>query len=370
MPAAGAIRHSRLCYDSRDRKLSMAKKKSTRRPTTAAANDNLSKAFSGKKLVPENYRGTDKFLDVVQWNLEWFGATKSRDKDKKRSRLILDILAVLNADILVFQEVAGPTRNQDGSLDSIAAALTSANAGDYRVEYTRAGGEQRVAMMWDRDFVRAKIEPSDLFERGTHTTPDGKDAFATRTPLHAYFSVRENATETGGGTKTYDFQILGVHLKAMTEGYKQRLHSAKVLADWLTKEAPKTDSDAVILGDWNAPPDDKSWAPFHKLEKAPNSKIKFSDINDPSDYSYLWLANRSTKFVSRIDLTALTLSSFQNVAGKAAEVVLWQPIEETIARAGEMKASEVAKVMKEIKEAVSDHLPVVTRFYFTDKTED
>jgi endonuclease/exonuclease/phosphatase family metal-dependent hydrolase len=277
---------------------------------------------------------------------------------------------VLNGDILVFQEVTGPTRMQEGSLDSIAAALTNANAGDYRVEYTRAGGEQRVAMMWDRDFVRAKIEPADLFERGTHTTKDGKDAFASRTPLHAYFAVRDDSVEGDGGTKTFDFQMLGVHLKAMAEGYEQRLASAKVLANWLTKEVPKTDADAVILGDWNAAPDDKSWAPFHKLEKASKPKVKFTEINDPSDYSYLWLANRSNKFVSRIDLTAMTLSSAKNVVGKAAKVVLWQPIEDTIAEAGDMKAAEVVKVMKEIKELVSDHLPVVTRFYYTDNDGD
>jgi len=32
-----------------------------------SANDNLSKAL--KDLVPPKYRGTDQFLDVVQWNV-------------------------------------------------------------------------------------------------------------------------------------------------------------------------------------------------------------------------------------------------------------------------------------------------------------
>lgn len=338
----------------------------SRRPT--AGNDHLSRAFSAKDLVPDEYRGTDRFLDVVQWNIEWFGASRSRAKDEKRARLITQILSALNADIFVFQEIAGPTRNREGALDSVATALTTSDAGDYRVEYTQAGGEQRVAMMWDRDYVRAKVEPNDLFAVGQHTTDSGKDAFATRTPLHAYFQVREAAVEPGGGTKTFDFQMLGVHLKAMAEGYEQRLKSAEVLSDWLTGEATHTDSDAVILGDFNAGPDDRSWAPFHALEGT--SKVKFREINDPSDFSYLWLANRSDKFTSRIDLQVMTLSSFENVSGAAARVVRWQPIEETIARAGDMTAAEVRKVMQEIKQTVSDHLPVVTRFYFTDKTED
>ena len=32
-------------------------------------------------------------------------------------------------------------------------------------------------------------------------------------------------------------------------------------AAWLVREAPKTDSDTVILGDWNAPPGDACWKP-------------------------------------------------------------------------------------------------------------
>lgn len=338
----------------------------TRSSRAPADNDHLSQAFTGARLVPERYRGTDKFLDVVQWNLEWFGASKSRLRDQNRFQLIFEILEALNADLFVFQEVVGRTETQPGALDPIAEALTTANAGDYRVEYSGAGGEQRIAMMWDRDYVRSKIAPEDLFARGTHRTPDGKDAFATRAPLYAYFAVREDAIEPGGGTQTFDFQILGVHLKAMTEGHPQRLKSAEVLSEWLVNESPRTDSDAVILGDWNAPPDDPCWKPFHDLEEQPEGRVKFREINDPSDYSYLWLRNRSDKFLSRIDLTAMTLSSFRQVEGQAARVVLWQPVEETLARAGGWKAAEAVRLLKRVKEEVSDHLPVISRFYWTD----
>jgi len=337
-----------------------------RTPRAPAENDHLTQAFTGAQLVPERYRGTDKFLDVVQWNLEWFGASKSRLRDQNRFQLIFEILEALNADLFVFQEVVGRSGTEAGSLDPIAEALTRANAGDYRVEYSTAGGEQRIAMMWDRDTVRSKILPEDLFPRGTHKTADGKDAFAARAPLYAYFAVREDAIEPGGGTKTFDFQILGVHLKAMTEGHAQRLKSAEVLSAWLKDEAPGTDSDTVILGDWNAPPDDPCWAPFHEMEQGPGASVKFREINDPSDYSYLWLRNRSDQFLSRIDLTVMTLSSFQQVQGNAARVVRWQPVEETLARAGGWKSAQAVRLLKRIKEEVSDHLPVISRFYWTD----
>jgi len=93
--------------------------------------------------------------------------------------------------------------------------------------------------------------------------------------------------------------------------------------------------------------------------------VKFRSINDPSDFSYLWLANRSSKFVSRIDLTAMSLSSATQIVGKPAQVVRWKPIQDVIQEAGGMTKPQVVAVLKAIKETISDHLPTVNRFYFT-----
>lgn len=330
-----------------------------------APNDNLSQAIDD--LVPEKYRGTDRYLDVVQWNIEWFGAAKSRQKDKQRRDLILQILGALNGDLFIFQEVAGPSKDgrYPGVLDSIADELTQEDFGEYVVAYTRAGGEQRVAMMWDRDFLRAKTDVEELFSRGTYSMPDGSDPFATRTPLHGYFSARLPEAGGGGTADAFDFQVLGVHLKAMGSGHPQRLESAKILARWLTDEAPKMDTDTLIMGDWNAGPDSSCWKPFHDLEN--QGKVGFRKINDPSDYSYLWLDNKQDKFLSRIDLTLASVASMTQVVGDAAHVIKWKPIEEALAIAGNYKDAEVIKVLKQAKETISDHLPTVTRFYFTER---
>ncbi len=332
-------------------------------------NDNLSRAFAD--IVPQTFRGTDRYLDVVQWNLEWFGAQKSTARDKKRANIVLDILQALNGDLFILQEVAGPSRDgrYPGSLDMIAEELTTRGAGDYVVYYTRAGGEQRVAMMWDREWVRAKTDVDDLFPQGTYKTADGRDAFGQRTPLYGYFTTRVPSNSGGatgdGDANKFDFQALGVHLKAMVEGGDQRLASAKVLANWLTVDAPKIDADVLVMGDWNAPPDDPCWSPLHALETGSESKIAFRGINDPTDYSYLWLQNRSTRYVSRIDLTAMSLSSMKNVVGEAARVVRWKPIQDAIAGAGTITAKRVKEVMEMLKDQISDHLPTATRFYFS-----
>ena len=329
-------------------------------------NDNLSGPLAD--LVPEEYRGTSRFLDVIQWNLEWFGARKSKVKDKTRFDIVLQILQALNGDLFIFQEVAGPSSDgrYEGALDAIAEELTNRGAGDYVVFYTDAGGDQRVAMMWDRQWLRAKTKVADLFPCGTHKTQGGKDAFAQRTPLHGFFTTRispEEGTPASSDSTKFDFQALGVHLKAMAEGHEQRLASAQILADWMTKEAPLTDVDILIMGDWNAPPDDTCWKPFHDLEAGANRKVAFRKINDPSDFSYLWLANRSDKFVSRIDLSVMSLASMDNVVGQAARVVRWKPIQAVLAEGARLTDKRVVTIMKQLKDSISDHMPVVTRFY-------
>ncbi len=329
-------------------------------------NDNLAPALSD--LVPQEYIDSDRYLNIVQWNMEWFGAAKSRARDKKRYNLVRDILATFNADLFVLQEIAGPSPDgrYPGVLDGLAQELTEMGRGDYRVEYTAAGGEQRVAAMWDRDFVRAKSEVKDLFERGKYQKPGEKDPFGGRTPLYGYFEGRV-ITDEGESPDRLDLQILGVHLKAMADSVAQRQESAEILLDWLTQKAPTVDSDVLIMGDWNAPPKDASWSPIHAAEKR-NRNIHFTDINDDSDFSYLWLANKADKYVSRIDLAVMTLCSETPPPDEVAQVVKWRPITDALQQAGQLTDSRVRAVMADLKEHVSDHLPTITRFFFKRQT--
>lgn len=364
-------RNRRSNSRSRRRRPAAARNRHEDTGVIAADNDNFSEAVAD--LVPEEYRGTDRYLDVVQWNIEWFGAARSRAKDARRFALVQQILGILNADLFIFQEIAGPSPDgrRDGVLDPISRALTESGAGDYAVDYTLAGGEQRVAMMWDRDWVRSKADVRELFPKGTHTLPTnpGVDAFAGRTPLYGYFTCRipmgeDNVpTGPGGAGEKFDFQVLGVHLKAMGDGGPQRRHSAEVLANWLQSQAHDIDPDTMIMGDFNADPGSDDWEPFADLERGPNPKVKFRSINDPSDFSYMWLANRTSRFVSKIDLAVMSLSTADQVASNVARSVRWKPIQDVIAQAGDMRTAEVEAVMRELKDTISDHLPQFHRFY-------
>src|SRR5262245_56967937 len=78
------------------------------------------------------------------------------------------------------------------------------------------------------------------------------------------------------------------------------------------------------MGEFSAPPSDtKSWQPFYDLE---GTHAAFREISDESDFSYPWLKNQGSEFVSRIDLKVVTLS-VQERAGTLARLIRWKPIQ-------------------------------------------
>lgn len=338
--------------------------KSLRVPTISG--DNFS--FAVDDLVPAERRGSKQYLDVVQWNLEWFGAAGPHEEfTRKRLPIILDIFEALNGDLFILQEIAGPTQDgrRKGALDEVADTLTRRGAGAYVVDYTKAGGQQRVAMMWDTQVLKARDNVEELFKQGEYKMADGKDPFARRTPLYGYFKGRPVEADGSLGSQGYfEFQTLGVHLKAMADGAAQREESAKILSDWMRVEAPLIDADVMIMGDFNAPPGDPCWAPFHALED--QDKAKFQSINDPTDFSYLWLDNATSRAVSKIDLAVLSLASAENVVGEAATAVRWKPIDEALKDSGTLSDKKVREIMKILKNELGDHLPCATRFFFRE----
>jgi hypothetical protein len=111
-----------------------AKSKRVRRRVSyrPGTNDNISRTFELLGRIPSKLRGTDDFLDIVTWNLRWF-----HQKESERVERVGEILSVLNADIIVFEEIA------EGSLEPIAQYLESRGAGYYSTAYGTTGGQQR-----------------------------------------------------------------------------------------------------------------------------------------------------------------------------------------------------------------------------------
>jgi endonuclease/exonuclease/phosphatase family metal-dependent hydrolase len=265
------------------------------------------------------------------------------------------VLNSINADIFVFQEIL------DGSMQTVAERLTGMGAGHYVAEHGTTGGQQRVAMMWDLDWIRAKSDISELFGKGTVMTPDGKDAFP-RLPLLGNFT----SLEMGGASSAFDFQLCGVHLKSqLGGGGNQRELAAEWLAHWFKHEAPRVDSDVIMLGDWNESVDKSSWDVFRELER--EGTALFEQINDASEISHLYYKNKR-EIGSRLDLVAVTMASSEQLVDKKSKVIQWVPLSDLLDASP--SAAQIKAYIKTIggdrkgKGGISDHLPVITRFHY------
>ena len=306
-------------------------------------NDNISALFTAAGIVPPQYRGTDRFLDVVTWNIRFF-----HDRDRDRVKRIVNVLTELNADVIVLQEI------RDQSLEVVAEELRRNEAGYYSTAYGTTGGEQRVAMMWDLDWVRAKDDVTELFGRGVVRASDGKDAFP-RLPLYSSFTCLTDRDP-------FDFQLVGLHLKSQRGGGgEQRTRAARELRNWLFSDASLVDADVIMLGDWNEPPGSDTWDPIHQMEEA--GELKFRSINSESAISHLMYRNKR-EFGTRLDLAAVSMAASAKMK-KPPESVKWISLEELLA--GDPSARQIRDYIAAVREDVSDHLPVVSRFYFTDR---
>lgn len=59
----------------------------------------------------------------------------------------------------------------------------------------------------------------------------------------------------------------------------------------------------------------------------------------------------------------MPLSSMTQVSGPVAKIVRWGPLEDTIDRVTDLTEKEVVTVMRQMKELIGDHMPIVARFF-------
>lgn len=346
------------------------KKVSKKRPVRAThyverpggPDDNISRFLEASKLVPERFKGTDKFLDIVSWNIRWFDA-----QDPARVKAIADVLETINADFFVLTEIA-----EDGALNQIAELLAKRKAGYYSVHYGTTGGQQRVVLMWDRDWVRAKHTPEELFENEPTTTAENgrKTEIFPRRPLWGYFEALSEDLQTEG----FSFELVGVHLKSQMPprgfsgsgryGVKQRTAAARLLAKWLTTASEHYDEDVLIVGDWNASTELEEWKPVRKLEN--DGEVVFENINLPGEPTHLARLNKSGPAGTRLDLVLLTKAADAVAVPEQKGIVIeWSVFDHL----NDLESEERKELFKRLKEKFSDHLPLVTRFYFTDGSD-
>jgi N-acetylmuramoyl-L-alanine amidase len=206
---------------------------------------------TGVEAVVDAYSGTDQDIDIGFWNIE-FLSNRWRDPQKLTgaARVIVD----LNLDIWALSEVSpnaiealiGELKDTFG--ETYEFALSEPDSGD---------GKQSTAVIWKTSQVQGTQVswPADV-ERLFHL--DSRDPQAADLEaLHGKVFDRYPGLvrfETLGHRPSFDFYLVPLHLKAMSEGSLRRRYASRILVRAISRLMEETgEADMVLGGDVNAP---------------------------------------------------------------------------------------------------------------------
>ncbi len=204
----------------------------------------------------------DKTLDVVTWNIEWFGdegnspAAGNPMSDSIQKDSVKTVLAALNADVYAVQEISD---------DALFAQLISEIPGyDYVLSPAvsrpnEPGVKQKVGFIYNTNTV--SLLSTKVLLESIHPLYNGGDDSALvdypSTTDRFYASGRLPFLMTAdvtidGETKQFDF--IALHARANNSSdaqnrYDMRKYDVEVLKDSLDVQFPN--SDFILLGDFN-----------------------------------------------------------------------------------------------------------------------
>lgn len=242
-------------------------------------------------------------LVVVTWNIEhlssagrgfgggYGGGNLPARTDEQLAQIGRFLRDELRADIVAVQEAGvgyvGPEGSRSRELDSITMAMGPG----WRYALPEVGSvdpeKLELAFIWNADRVRAlRIAPMRV--------PDivlaGKELF-DRKPLLGYFEV----VGRQGQSPRNDFLLVNVHLASGQDNDENHLIALTILEYQLTSELRAlgiTESDRILLGDFNDNPDARTAAGAPRYTQAAWDHLAFK--------GYTRLRNATVTF-SRMD---------------------------------------------------------------------
>lgn len=274
-------------------------------------------------------QGTASTLDVVTWNLLYFGSSGAGPSDEKlQMARIRDVIKGTDADLWSVQEVtSNETFDQLLShLPGYAGLLSNDSSVTHGSDFY-TGGEQKVGIIYKSAIVSVTSAQLVLTELNT--------AFAGRPPLE----VRLRLTQ-GGNTR--DAVVLSLHAKASsdTASYNKRAAAAIGLKAYV--DSALANDLVLIPGDWNDDVDESITegrdTPYRMfVDDVPNWVFPTAELS----------AEGATSHLRFNDVIDHILGSDEAMAYYEAESAL---------------AYRVDEYITDYLETVSDHIPVLVRF--------
>lgn len=318
---------------------------------SSAGLNTLNVALKGNSIDEANT------LEVVNWNIEWFGSTaQAPTNDPLQLANVTTIATSIKADIFGFTEVVSETylqnlvANLNSSLGANTYAYMLSNFASHTNPFEASPGPlaeaQKLAFVYKTAVISPIGQPVALIANGVNTAAD------LTNPAYNYFSsgrypfmMRANVTL---GTETKEVRFILLHAKANTSpiatSYNRRKAGADTLAFTLNNLYPN--DNIILLGDFNDDLDQSISAGF-------------------TTTSYSSFTTNSAAFFA----PTLALS----LAGKKSTVAYNDMIDHVMV-SNEMQAyymnssaavlDDVSSLVSNYGTTTSDHYPIFTRFAF------
>jgi len=323
-------------------------------PTQALANYVGNIAISSQNVanstipVSGNTYNPDNTLEVVNYNMEWFGSTQAglgpTDKNLQEANQKI-ILGSIKADLFGLLEVVDINRLQRIVTAMPGYSMVVSDFGSYADNATDPdyAGAQKLAFVYKTAMFQ-NVKISDFFRcTEAQNCPDFNYWSSGRFPY-----VMDADVTLNGVTKHITFVL--IHAKANTSptltAYARRKNGADDLKAKL--DADFTGKNFVVLGDFN---DDLNQTITAGITPPVTSYSSF--INDPSNYFPLTLplsltGKKSTvSYSSVIDNVVVSKGMNTYYVNGTAEIL-----------------SNVAGLVSNYGNTTTDHYPVLTRYAF------
>jgi len=284
-----------------------------------------------------------KTLDVVNWNITWFGGTSNPPSNEQQQMLnAIKVMDSLDADIYILQEIVDTSR-----LGTVTRSLQNGPY-SYIVSLFGSGAPDNTSGNWAGTQKMAYIYRSNIFSNitsraytSTSTNPNNNFNWSSgRFPF-----LMEADVTVDGVTKRISF--FNLHAKAdlgVATDYQRRKGGADLMADSLNAFYPT--QHFLIAGDYN---DDLD---FTISTTAGTSATPYSAFTtNAASYSpnSLWISLRGdNSYIGQSDVIDHTISSNE--------------MNQDYHAFSSMLVTEALNWVNSYRDSLTDHIPLLTRF--------
>lgn len=318
---------------------------------SSAGLNTLNVALKGNSLDEANT------LEVVNWNIEWFGsAAQAPTNDALQLANVTTIAKSIKADIFAFSEIVSETNLQAlvASLNTAFGANTYAynisNFGSHTNPFESNPGNladaQKLAFVYKTSVISPIGQPVALVTNGVNTAAD------LNNPAFNYFSsgrypymMRANVTL---GTETKEIRFILLHGKANTSpiatSYNRRKAGADTLAYTLNNLYPN--DNIILLGDFNDDLDQSVAAGF-----------------TTTSYS-AFTTNSAAFFAPTLALSLAGKKSTVAYNDMIDHVMLSNEMQRLYINSSASVLDDVSSLVSNYGTTTTDHYPIFTRYAF------